>query len=122
MIQGGTKLGVGDNSGAKIVECIKVLGGSKRKSAGVGDIIVVSVKSAIPRGKVSKGTVCKAVIIRVKKEYKRQDGTYVRFDDNAAVILGNQKEPLGTRIFGPVPRELRYKGFLKITSLALEVL
>lgn len=122
MIQTETKLSVADNSGAKLVECIKVLGGSKKKTASIGDIIVVSIKSAIPRGKVTKGTVHKAVVVRVKKEYSRADGTLIRFDSNAVVLLNAQKEPTGTRIFGPVPRELRSRGFMKIISLAPEVL
>jgi large subunit ribosomal protein L14 len=122
MIQTETKLSVADNSGAKLVECIKVLGGSKRKTASIGDVIVVSIKSAIPRGKVTKGSVHKAVVVRVKKEYSRADGTLIRFDSNAVVLLNAQKEPTGTRIFGPVPRELRSRGFMKIISLAPEVL
>ncbi|MBE89053.1 MAG: 50S ribosomal protein L14 [Rhodospirillaceae bacterium] len=122
MIQMQTNLDVADNSGAKRVQCIKVLGGSKRKSAGVGDVIVVSVKEAIPRGRVKKGEVLKAVIVRTAKEVRRDDGTAIRFDRNAAVLINNQNEPIGTRIFGPVTRELRAKQFMKIISLAPEVL
>ena len=122
MIQMQTNLDVADNSGARRVQCIKVLGGSKRKYAGVGDIIVVSVKEAIPRGRVKKGDIRKAVIVRTAKEVKRDDGTTIRFDRNAAVILSNTGEPIGTRIFGPVVRELRGKNFMKIISLAPEVL
>jgi len=116
------RLTVADNSGAKEVQCIKVLGGSKRRSAGVGDIIVVSVKDAIPRGKVKKGDVHRAVIVRTKKETYRRDGTSIRFDRNAAVLINKNGEPIGTRIFGPVTRELRAKSFMKIVSLAPEVL
>lgn len=122
MIQMQTNLAVADNSGARRVQCIKVLGGSKRKYASVGDIIVVSVKEAIPRGRVKKGEVRKAVVVRTAKEVRREDGTAIRFDGNAAVILNNNMEPLGTRIFGPVVRELRAKNFMKIISLAPEVL
>lgn len=122
MIQMQTQLDVADNSGAQVVQCIKVLGGAKRKVASVGDIIVVSVKKAIPRGKVKKGGVYRAVIVRTKKEIARQDGSTIRFDRNAAVLINNQGEPLGTRIFGPVVRELRNKKFMKIISLAPEVL
>ena len=122
MIQMQSNLDVADNSGARRVQCIKVLGGSKRKYAGVGDIIVVSVKEAIPRGRVKKGDIRKAVIVRTAKEVKREDGTTIRFDRNAAVILNNAGEPVGTRIFGPVVRELRAKNFMKIISLAPEVL
>lgn len=122
MIQMQSNLDVADNSGARRVQCIKVLGGSKRRYAGVGDIIVVSVKEAIPRGRVKKGDIRKAVIVRTAKEVKRDDGTTIRFDRNAAVILTNTGEPLGTRIFGPVVRELRAKNFMKIISLAPEVL
>lgn len=123
MIQVETKLKVADNSGAREVQCIKVLGGSKRRYAGVGDIIVVSVKDAIPRGKVKKGDVHRAVVVRTKKETLRHDGTSIRFDTNAAVLINkNNGEPIGTRIFGPVPRELRHKKFMKIVSLAPEVL
>ncbi len=121
MIQSETKLKVADNTGAKIIQCIKVLGGSKRRYAAVGDIIVASVKEAEPRGMVKKGEVVRAVIVRTKKSLRRPDGTYIRFSDNAAVILDG-KVPKGTRIFGPVPRELREKGFVKIISLAPEVL
>ena len=113
---------VADNSGARRVQCIKVLGGSKRKYASIGDIIVVSVKEAIPNAKVKKGDVMKAVVVRTAKELGRPDGTYIRFDNNSAVLIDNQKEPIGTRIFGPVARELRAKKFLKIISLAPEVL
>ncbi len=122
MIQMQTNLDVADNSGAKRVQCIKVLGGSKRKYASVGDIIVVSVKEAIPRGRVKKGDVRKAVVVRTAKEVRREDGTAIRFDGNAAVLLNNNLEPIGTRIFGPVARELRQKNFMKIVSLAPEVL
>ena len=122
MIQMQTNLDVADNSGARRVQCIKVLGGSKRKYASVGDVIVVSVKEAIPRGRVKKGDVRKAVVVRTAKEVRRDDGTALRFDSNAAVILTNSGEPLGTRIFGPVVRELRAKNFMKIISLAPEVL
>ena len=122
MIQMQTNLDVADNSGARRVQCIKVLGGSKRKYATVGDVIVVSVKEAIPRGRVKKGDVRKAVVVRTSKEVRRDDGTAIRFDKNAAVILSNSGEPLGTRIFGPVVRELRAKNFMKIISLAPEVL
>ncbi|NLT52014.1 MAG: 50S ribosomal protein L14 [Ignavibacteria bacterium] len=122
MIQTETNLVVADNSGAKKVKCIKVLGGSHRRYASVGDIIVVSVKTAIPGGNVKKGEVSKAVIVRTKKEIRRTDGSYIRFDENAAVLLNAQNEPRGTRIFGPVARELRDKKFMKIISLAPEVL
>ena len=122
MIQMQTNLEVADNSGARRVQCIKVLGGSKRKYASVGDIIVVSVKEAIPRGRVKKSDVRKAVVVRTAKEVRRDDGTAIRFDSNAAVILNNTGEPVGTRIFGPVVRELRSKNFMKIISLAPEVL
>ncbi|GGA31554.1 50S ribosomal protein L14 [Neptunicoccus cionae] len=122
MIQMQTNLEVADNSGARRVQCIKVLGGSKRKYASVGDIIVVSVKEAIPRGRVKKGEVRKAVVVRTAKEVRREDGTAIRFDGNAAVLLNNAGEPVGTRIFGPVVRELRSKNFMKIISLAPEVL
>ena len=122
MIQMQTNLGVADNSGARRVQCIKVLGGSKRMTAGVGDVIVVSVKDAIPRGKVKKGDIHRAVIVRTRKEIRRSDGTAIRFDRNAAVLLSPQGEPIGTRIFGPVTRELRAKKFMKIISLAPEVL
>ena len=122
MIQMQSNLDVADNSGARRVQCIKVLGGSKRKVAGVGDVIVVSVKEAIPRGRVKKGEVLKAVIVRTAKEIRRVDGSAIRFDRNAAVLINNQNEPIGTRIFGPVTRELRAKRFIKIVSLAPEVL
>ena len=122
MIQQETNLEVADNSGARRVQCIKVLGGSKRKTASIGDIIVVSVKEAIPRGKVRKGDVHKAVIVRTSKEIRRGDGSSVRFDRNAAVLIDKEGEPIGTRIFGPVTRELRSKGYMKIISLAPEVL
>jgi len=122
MIQAETKLTVADNSGARVLYCIKVLGGSKRRYASIGDIIVVSVKEAIPNAKVKKGDVLKAVVVRTKKEIRRQDGTLIRFDDNSAVLINQQREPLGTRIFGPVARELRAKRFMKIVSLAPEVI
>jgi len=122
MIQAETRLTVADNSGARTLYCIKVLGGSRRRYASVGDIIVVSIKEAIPNAKVKKGDVLKAVVVRTKKEIKRPDGSYIRFDDNSAVLINAQKEPLGTRIFGPVARELRGKRFMKIVSLAPEVL
>jgi large subunit ribosomal protein L14 len=122
MIQAETRLTVADNSGAKILYCIKVLGGSRRRYASVGDIIVVSVKEAIPNTKVKKGDVLKAVVVRTKKEIRRPDGSYIRFDDNSAVLISQAKEPIGTRIFGPVARELRAKRFMKIISLAPEVL
>ena len=122
MIQMQSNLDVADNSGARRVQCIKVLGGSKRKVAGVGDVIVVSVKEAIPRGRVKKGEVLKAVIVRTAKEIRRVDCSAIRFDRNAAVLINNQNEPIGTRIFGPVTRELRAKQFMKIVSLAPEVL
>jgi large subunit ribosomal protein L14 len=122
MIQPFTRLKVADNSGAKEIMCIKVLGGSKRRYASVGDIIVASVKKALPNGKVKKGQVVKAVVVRTKKEVQRENGSLIRFDDNAAVIIDNKKEPVGTRIFGPIAREVRYEGFQKITSLAPEVL
>jgi large subunit ribosomal protein L14 len=122
MIQAETNLAVADNSGARRVQCIKVLGGSKRKIASVGDVIVVSVKEAIPRGRVKKGDIQRAVIVRTAKEVKRTDGTSIRFDSNAAVLINKNNEPIGTRIFGPVVRELRAKNFMKIISLAPEVL
>ncbi|PWC43807.1 MULTISPECIES: 50S ribosomal protein L14 [unclassified Azospirillum] len=122
MIQMQTNLEVADNSGARRVQCIKVLGGSKRKVASVGDIIVVSVKEAIPKGRVKKGDVHRAVIVRTAKELRRDDGSAIRFDRNAAVLINKQGEPIGTRIFGPVTRELRAKKFMKIISLAPEVL
>lgn len=122
MIQVESVLGVADNSGAKRVQCIKVLGGTRRKYASVGDIVVVSVKEAIPSSKVKKGDVKRAVVVRTKKETSRMDGSYIRFDDNSAVLITPDKEPIGTRIFGPVARELRAKNFMKIVSLAPEVL
>ena len=122
MIQEETNLVVADNSGAKKVRCIRVLGGSGRRNASLGDTIVVSVKSAIPNSTVKKGEVSRAVIVRTKKEVRRKDGSYIRFDENAAVLLNPQNEPRGTRIFGPVARELRDKHFMKIVSLAPEVL
>jgi large subunit ribosomal protein L14 len=122
MIQMQTNLEVADNSGARRVQCIKVLGGSKRKTAGVGDVIVVTVKEAIPRGRVKKGDIHQAVIVRTAKEVRRDDGSTIRFDRNAAVLIDRQGEPIGTRIFGPVTRELRAKRFMKIISLAPEVL
>ena len=122
MIQQESRLSVADNSGAKEVLCIRVLGGTRKRYASVGDKIVVSVKSAIPSSNVKKGTVSKAVVVRTKKEVRRKDGSYIRFEDNAAVLLNPQDEPRGTRIFGPVARELREKQFMKIVSLAPEVL
>ncbi len=122
MIQEYTRLTVADNSGAKSVMCIRLLGGSKKRYASVGDIMVVSVKNAIPGGAVKKGEVSRAVIVRTAKEIRREDGSYIRFDENAAVLIDNQDEPRGTRIFGPVARELREKEFMKIVSLAPEVL
>jgi len=122
MIQTQTRLKVADNSGAKLLSCIKVLGGSKRRYASVGDVIVVSVKEAMPNSKVKKGDVVRAVIVRTAKGLRRQDGSYIKFDDNSAVLINQQKEPIGTRIFGPVARELRAKNFMKIISLAPEVL
>ena len=122
MIQMQTNLDVADNSGARRVQCIKVLGGSMRRTATIGDIIVVSVKEAIPRGRVKKGQVMKAVIVRTATAVRRPDGSVIRFDRNAAVLVNNNKEPIGTRIFGPVPRELRAKQHMKIISLAPEVL
>ena len=122
MVQQQTRLKVADNSGAKEIMCIKVLGGTRRRYAYLGDVIVASVKEAIPRSKVKKGDVVKAVVVRTKKTQKRADGTSIRFDENSAVILSNQNEPVGTRIFGPVARELRAKNFMKIVSLAPEVL
>jgi len=121
MIQQESRLVVADNSGAKELLCIRVLGGSHKRYARVGDKIVASVKSAIPGGSVKKGDVVKAVVVRTRKEYRRPDGTYIRFDDNAAVLINNQDEPIGTRIFGPVARELRDKQFMRIISLAPEV-
>lgn len=122
MIQEYSRLNVADNTGAKKVMCIRVLGGSKKRYGAIGDIIVVSVKSAIPGGSVKKGDVSKAVIVRIKKETRRNDGSYIRFDENAAVLIDDQSEPKGTRIFGPVARELREREFMKIVSLAPEVL
>ena len=122
MIQNETYLTVADNSGARQLRCIKILGGSKRKYASVGDVIVCSVREAVPKSKVKKGDVVKAVIVRTTKEVGREDGSYIKFDGNAAVVINNQKEPVGTRIFGPVARELRAKRFMKIVSLAPEVL
>lgn len=122
MIQMQTRMKVADNSGAKEVMCIKVLGGSKRRTASIGDIVVVSIKSALPTSKIKKGEVAKAVIVRTIRTVKRSDGSYIRFDDNAAVLINTAKEPVGTRIFGPVARELRAKQFVKIVSLAPEVL
>lgn len=122
MIQEETVLTVADNTGARKVKCFRVLGGSKRRYASIGDIVVVSVRQAIPNSPVKKGTVQKAVIVRTKKSVRRMDGTYIRFDDNAAVILDERMEPKGTRIFGPVARELREEGYMKIVSLAPEVL
>ena len=122
MIQVETDLDVADNSGARRVRCIRVLGGSRRRFAGIGDIIVVTVKEAIPRGRVKKGDVMRAVVVRTAKDVRRGDGTAIRFDRNAAVLINKQGEPIGTRIFGPVTRELRGKGYMKIISLAPEVL
>ena len=122
MIQTETKLRVADNSGAKVVSCIKVLGGSRRRYATVGDVIVVSVKEAVPNSRVKKGDVVRAVVVRTAKEISRPDGSYIKFDENSAVIITDQREPVGTRIFGPVARELRAKNFMKIISLAPEVL
>jgi large subunit ribosomal protein L14 len=122
MIQTESVLDVADNSGAKKVLCIKVLGGSKRRFATVGDVIVVSIKEAIPNAKVKKGSVMKAVIVRTAKEMRRADGSYIRFDTNSAVLINNEGEPIGTRIFGPVARELRAKQYMKIVSLAPEVI
>lgn len=122
MIQQQTRLTVADNTGAKEVMCIKVLGGSRRRYAHIGDVIIVAVKEALPRGVVKKKAVERAVIVRVKKEFRREDNSYIRFDDNAVVIIDKEGQPKGTRIFGPIPRELRKKGFQKIISLAPEVL
>ncbi len=122
MIQSETNLEVADNSGARKVQCIKVLGGSKRRYASVGDVIVVSIKEAIPRGRVKKGEVLRAVVVRTSKDIRRGDGSAIRFDKNAAVLIDKQGEPIGTRIFGPVTRELRAKKYMKIISLAPEVL
>lgn len=121
MIQAFTRLNVADNTGAKEVMCIKVLGGSKRRYAQVGDVIIASVKKATPTAKVKKGKVVKAVVVRTAKEIQRENGSLIRFDDNAAVILDDKREPVGTRIFGPIAREVRYGGFMKIVSLAPEV-
>ncbi|MDG0815722.1 MULTISPECIES: 50S ribosomal protein L14 [Bdellovibrio] len=122
MIQMQTRLNVADNSGAKEVMCVKVLGGSKRRVASIGDVIVVSIKEALPNAKVKKGDVAKAVVVRTVQKLRRADGSYIRFDDNSAVLINANKEPIGTRIFGPVARELRAKSFVKIVSLAPEVL
>ena len=122
MIQPETKLTVADNSGAKIIQCFRVLGGTRKRYAQIGDVIVAAVKVAEPRRPVKKHEIVKAVIVRTKKPYRRKDGSYIRFDDNAAVILEKDKEPKGGRIFGPIPRELREKGFTKITTLATEVI
>jgi large subunit ribosomal protein L14 len=122
MIQEETLLNVADNTGAKTLKCFRVLGGTGRRYASIGDLVVCSVKKAIPASKIKKGTVVRAVIVRTKKEIRRADGTYIRFDDNAAVIIDEKKEPQGTRIFGPVARELREREFMKIVSLAPEVL
>ncbi|MCB0330173.1 MAG: 50S ribosomal protein L14 [Bdellovibrionales bacterium] len=122
MIQPKSLLNIADNSGARKVSCIKVLGGSKRRYASIGDVIVVAIKDAMPNSKITKGAIHKAVVVRTCKEIRREDGSYIRFDDNSAVLINNQKEPIGTRIFGPVARELRAKRFMKIVSLAPEVL
>ena len=122
MIQVQTVLDVADNSGAKVVQCIKVLGGSRRRYAQLGDVIVVSVQEALPDSKVKKGETARAVVVRTKREWRRADGSYIKFDSNSAVMIGAQSEPIGTRIFGPVARELRNKKFMKIVSLAPEVL
>ena len=122
MVQVESRLRVADNTGAKVVQCIKVLGGTRRRYARVGDIIVITVKDAIPGGTVKKGEVLKAVVVRTRKEIRRKDGTYIRFDENAGVLISDAGEPIGTRIFGPVARELREKRFMKIVSLAPEVL
>ena len=122
MIQVETKLNVADNSGARKIQCIKVLGGSRRKYASVGDVIVVTIKEALPRARVKKGEIVKAVVVRTAKDIRRPDGSAIRFDSNAAVLIGTQGEPIGTRIFGPVTRELRAKNYMKIISLAPEVL
>ncbi|MCF8339038.1 MAG: 50S ribosomal protein L14 [Bacteroidales bacterium] len=122
MIQQESKLSVADNSGAKTVSCVRVLGGTKRRYASIGDMVVVSVKNALPAGTVKKGTISRAVVVRTNKEVRRQDGSYIRFDDNAVVLLNDTGEMTGTRIFGPVARELRAKNFMKIVSLAPEVL
>jgi large subunit ribosomal protein L14 len=122
MIQVTTHLEIADNSGARVVKCIKVLGGSRRKYAGLGDVIVVSIKEALPGTKVKKGETARAVVVRTAREYQRPDGSYIKFDSNSAVLINKEKEPIGTRIFGPVARELRAKKFMKIISLAPEVL
>lgn len=122
MIQVESVLNVADNSGAKVVKCIKVLGGSRRRYAGLGDVIVVSISEALPNSKVKKGSIAKAVVVRTARENRRSDGSYIRFDENSAVIINAQQEPIGTRIFGPVARELRARKFMKIISLAPEVL
>jgi len=122
MIQMESVLDVADNSGAKVVQCIKVLGGSRRRYAGRGDVIVVAIRDAMPGSKVKKGDTAKAVVVRTAREYRRTDGSYIKFDGNSAVLINNQLEPIGTRIFGPVARELRARGFMKIISLAPEVL
>ena len=122
MIQMRTNLDVADNSGAKTVQCIKVLGGSRRRYAALGDVILVSIKEALPGAKVKKGDTAKAVVVRTKREWSRPDGSYIKFDGNSAVLINKEKEPIGTRIFGPVARELREKNFMKIVSLAPEVL
>jgi large subunit ribosomal protein L14 len=122
MIQMESVLDVADNSGAKVVQCIKVLGGSKRRYAGLGDVIVVAIRDALPGSKVKKGERAKAVVVRTRREYRRADGSYIKFDDNSAVLINAQQDPIGTRIFGPVARELRGRGFMKIVSLAPEVL
>jgi large subunit ribosomal protein L14 len=122
MIQMESVLDVADNSGAKVVQCIKVLGGSRRRYAGLGDVIVVAIRDAMPGSKVKKGDTAKAVVVRTAREYRRTDGSYIKFDENSAVLINNQLEPIGTRIFGPVARELRGRGFMKIISLAPEVL
>jgi len=122
MIQMESVLDVADNSGAKVVQCIKVLGGSRRRYAGLGDVIVVAIRDAMPGSKVKKGDTAKAVVVRTAREYRRTDGSYIKFDGNSAVLINNQLEPIGTRIFGPVARELRARGFMKIISLAPEVL
>ena len=122
MIQMQSFLDVADNSGAKLVMCIKVLGGSRRRYAALGDVIVVAIKEALPGSKVKKGDTARAVVVRTKREYRRQDGSYIKFDDNSAVLINAQQEPVGTRIFGPVARELRGKRFMKIISLAPEVI
>ncbi len=122
MIQMQSFLDVADNSGAKLVQCIKVLGGSRRRYAALGDVIVVAIKEALPGSKVKKGDTARAVVVRTKREYRRQDGSYIKFDDNSAVLINAQQEPVGTRIFGPVARELRGKHFMKIISLAPEVI